>query len=312
MVISTSADRIADLLPICTSGPTKALSLSSQQPASNGAAGSQPAKTAPDAASLLPQRDADLAPFVVRYQTAASPSSRAAASAALREEMLARQRLAAALRGAVQRLVSSPGAAPAAMAAAARAAAASLAACGGAADSAEVSNAVGASFGPVAAAVQRIAAQAGWAAEVDTSNWAIVFNTAPLRTPAPSVSGASVGDPAAPQPCPAHSAAFKIGNVHMTLPQTLRSGGGAGSDAAGSALAQALLTTSLQPAGQPLVQSWECLRGMVGSWEAACGPLGERGLRHMRAFANLCNAGLQPQALADAAAEACASPISVV
>jgi legumain len=39
---------------------------------------------------------------------------------------------------------------------------------------------------------------------------------------------------------------------------------------------------------------------MVAAWEVACGPLGQYGMRHTRALANLCNAGLGPGAVAEA------------
>jgi legumain len=44
---------------------------------------------------------------------------------------------------------------------------------------------------------------------------------------------------------------------------------------------------------------------MVGAWERACGTLDQYGMRHTRALANLCNAGLQPSQLGGAAAAAC-------
>jgi legumain len=50
----------------------------------------------------------------------------------------------------------------------------------------------------------------------------------------------------------------------------------------------------------PLVDSWQCLRGMVAAWEGSCGPLGQYGMRHTRALANLCNAGLGPEAVREA------------
>ncbi|KAF8065562.1 Vacuolar-processing enzyme [Scenedesmus sp. PABB004] len=52
--------------------------------------------------------------------------------------------------------------------------------------------------------------------------------------------------------------------------------------------------------GAPLVDSWDCLRGMVQAWEGRCGPLGQYGMKHTRLFANLCNAGLRPDALGGA------------
>lgn len=44
---------------------------------------------------------------------------------------------------------------------------------------------------------------------------------------------------------------------------------------------------------------------MVGAWEAGCGTLDQYGMRHTRAFANLCNAGVRPEALGAMAAERC-------
>lgn len=57
-------------------------------------------------------------------------------------------------------------------------------------------------------------------------------------------------------------------------------------------------------AGVPLVDSWDCLRGMVGAWEAQCGALDQYGMHHTRLFANLCNAGLAPRELAGALGDA--------
>lgn len=60
-----------------------------------------------------------------------------------------------------------------------------------------------------------------------------------------------------------------------------------------------------RPEGTPLVDDWDCLRGMVAAWEASCGPLDQYGMRHTRAFANLCNLGVAPAALA---ANSCGGP----
>ena len=49
------------------------------------------------------------------------------------------------------------------------------------------------------------------------------------------------------------------------------------------------------------------LQGMVAAWEGACGPLDQYGMRHTRAFANLCNTGLQPHTLGAMAAEGCSA-----
>ncbi|WIA16428.1 hypothetical protein OEZ85_013117 [Tetradesmus obliquus] len=50
--------------------------------------------------------------------------------------------------------------------------------------------------------------------------------------------------------------------------------------------------------GRAVVDSWECLRGMVQAWEGRCGQLDQYGMKQTRLFANLCNAGVQPHALA--------------
>lgn len=51
---------------------------------------------------------------------------------------------------------------------------------------------------------------------------------------------------------------------------------------------------------------------MVGAWEAACGPLDQYGMRHSRAFANLCNAGVAPHALRAAAGGQCGGAAGAV
>ena len=43
----------------------------------------------------------------------------------------------------------------------------------------------------------------------------------------------------------------------------------------------------------------------VRNFEASCGPLTQYGMKHMRAFANICNAGIDASKMSVAAAEAC-------
>ncbi|EAY99261.1 hypothetical protein OsI_21225 [Oryza sativa Indica Group] len=57
-----------------------------------------------------------------------------------------------------------------------------------------------------------------------------------------------------------------------------------------------------------LVEDWECLRSMVRTFEDQCGSLGQYGIKHMRSFANICNAGVPHHAMAKAASLACPSP----
>ncbi|XP_075508269.1 vacuolar-processing enzyme-like [Primulina tabacum] len=64
---------------------------------------------------------------------------------------------------------------------------------------------------------------------------------------------------------------------------------------------------TLRPAGQPLVDDWDCLRSMVRSFETHCGSLSQYGMKHMRAIANICNTGVKIEQMADASAQACAS-----
>lgn len=66
---------------------------------------------------------------------------------------------------------------------------------------------------------------------------------------------------------------------------------------------------AVRPAGQPLADDWGCLKSMVRAYERHCGPLKQYGMKHMRAFANICNAGVGEQAMAKAAAQACAAAL---
>lgn len=70
--------------------------------------------------------------------------------------------------------------------------------------------------------------------------------------------------------------------------------------------AEALLIEAVPaPHGSALVSDWDCLRGMVGAWSAECGPLDQYGMRHSRLFANLCNLGVTPDDLTQAAEQVC-------
>ncbi|KAG6541699.1 hypothetical protein Mapa_016964 [Marchantia paleacea] len=63
--------------------------------------------------------------------------------------------------------------------------------------------------------------------------------------------------------------------------------------------------------GQQLVEDWECLKAMVRAFESKCGFLTQYGMKHTRAFANICNAGISVAKLSAAAAEVCASTSDV-
>jgi legumain len=71
-------------------------------------------------------------------------------------------------------------------------------------------------------------------------------------------------------------------------------------------LSSALMVTPPRQAGQPLVDDWKCLKGMIRAFEAQCGHLTQYGMKHTRTFANACNAGVSVEVVASAAADACA------
>ncbi|PIN16844.1 Asparaginyl peptidase [Handroanthus impetiginosus] len=64
---------------------------------------------------------------------------------------------------------------------------------------------------------------------------------------------------------------------------------------------------SVRPAGQPLVDDWSCLKSMVRTFETHCGSLSQYGMKHMRSIANICNAGVKIEQMAEASAQACTS-----
>ncbi|KAG2589405.1 hypothetical protein PVAP13_5NG236500 [Panicum virgatum] len=64
---------------------------------------------------------------------------------------------------------------------------------------------------------------------------------------------------------------------------------------------------AVRAAGEPLVDDWSCLKSMVRAFEAQCGSLAQYGMKHMRSFANICNAGILPEAVLKVAAQACTS-----
>ncbi|XP_064992533.1 vacuolar-processing enzyme-like [Musa acuminata AAA Group] len=61
---------------------------------------------------------------------------------------------------------------------------------------------------------------------------------------------------------------------------------------------------TVRPAGQPLVDDWSCLKSMVRTFEAHCGSLSQYGMKHMRSLANICNAGISKEMMAEVSAEA--------
>ncbi|XP_027189447.1 vacuolar-processing enzyme-like isoform X1 [Cicer arietinum] len=67
------------------------------------------------------------------------------------------------------------------------------------------------------------------------------------------------------------------------------------------------LFNTVRPAGLPLVDNWDCLKTMVRTFETHCGSLSQYGMKHMRSFANICNAGIQNEQMAEASAQACSN-----
>ncbi|KAK4353340.1 hypothetical protein RND71_028858 [Anisodus tanguticus] len=64
---------------------------------------------------------------------------------------------------------------------------------------------------------------------------------------------------------------------------------------------------SVRPAGQPLVDNWDCLKSYVKIFEAHCGRLTPYGRKHVRGIANICNAGITSEKMAATSAQACSS-----
>ncbi|XP_057773583.1 vacuolar-processing enzyme [Salvia miltiorrhiza] len=69
--------------------------------------------------------------------------------------------------------------------------------------------------------------------------------------------------------------------------------------------AKAPLLKSSRGRGLPLVDDWECLKSMVRVFEDRCGSLAQYGMKHMRSFANICNAGVSLTKMEEACVAAC-------
>ncbi|XP_058104586.1 vacuolar-processing enzyme [Magnolia sinica] len=63
----------------------------------------------------------------------------------------------------------------------------------------------------------------------------------------------------------------------------------------------------VRPSTQALVDDWGCLKDMVQVFETHCGSLTQYGMKHMRAFANICNGGISKDAMEVASMGACSS-----
>ncbi|XP_059639209.1 legumain [Cornus florida] len=62
---------------------------------------------------------------------------------------------------------------------------------------------------------------------------------------------------------------------------------------------------SVRASGLPIVDDWNCLKSMVRLFETHCGSLTQYGMKHMRAFANICNNGVSKAAVGEACVAAC-------
>ncbi|XP_050229524.2 vacuolar-processing enzyme [Mercurialis annua] len=62
---------------------------------------------------------------------------------------------------------------------------------------------------------------------------------------------------------------------------------------------------SVRESGLPLADDWNCLKSMVRVFETHCGSLTQYGLKHMRAFANICNAGVSRASVEEACYAMC-------
>ncbi|GAB4854391.1 hypothetical protein Ancab_022977 [Ancistrocladus abbreviatus] len=67
----------------------------------------------------------------------------------------------------------------------------------------------------------------------------------------------------------------------------------------------AIVLNTVRPAGKPLVDDWDCLKTTVKIYTSHCGPPSTYGKKYMRAFANICNAGIHEDHMAQASSQAC-------
>ncbi|XP_022737582.1 vacuolar-processing enzyme [Durio zibethinus] len=74
----------------------------------------------------------------------------------------------------------------------------------------------------------------------------------------------------------------------------------------GPAKGSAILKSVREP-GLPLVDDWQCLKSMVRLFETHCGSLTQYGMKHMRAFANICNSGVSQSLVEEACVAACSA-----
>ncbi|XP_031388638.1 vacuolar-processing enzyme [Punica granatum] len=66
-----------------------------------------------------------------------------------------------------------------------------------------------------------------------------------------------------------------------------------------------VVLSAVREPGSPLVDDWQCLKSMVQLFESHCGSLTQYGMKHMRAFANICNSDVSEAAMEDACLTTC-------
>ncbi|XP_030975601.1 vacuolar-processing enzyme-like isoform X2 [Quercus lobata] len=62
---------------------------------------------------------------------------------------------------------------------------------------------------------------------------------------------------------------------------------------------------TVRPSGQPIVDDWNCFKMLVSTYEKYCGSLSKYGTQHMRAIANMCNAGVTMKQMVAASTQTC-------
>lgn len=139
----------------------------------------------------------------------------------------------------------------------------------------------------------------------------------PLIVKAEQLAGTSVGDLAAQQleAEKARRQALDQSVLHAVRAVVAQESAGASTGLLSGALGAEYLINKPVPApggSQALVADWDCLRGMVAAWGNACGPLDQYGMRHTRAFANLCNLGVKPEVFEVAAETVCTSGVETL
>ncbi|KAI3971304.1 hypothetical protein MKX01_008148 [Papaver californicum] len=61
----------------------------------------------------------------------------------------------------------------------------------------------------------------------------------------------------------------------------------------------------VRSSGLPLVDDWGCLKAMVRVFESHCGSLTQYGMKHMRAFANICNSEISVDTMKEVSMAVC-------